>query len=44
LTISLGVASFPDDGAEPALVLAAADRALFAAKNAGRNRVRVAGS
>jgi PleD family two-component response regulator len=25
-------------------VLAAADRALFAAKNAGRNRVRVAGA
>jgi PleD family two-component response regulator len=44
LTISLGVASFPDDGSEPALVLAAADRALFAAKNAGRNRVRVAGT
>ena len=44
LTISLGVATFPDDGAEPALVLAAADRALFAAKNAGRNRVRVAGT
>ncbi len=44
LTISLGVASFPDDGAEPSLVLAAADRALFAAKNAGRNRVRVAGT
>ena len=44
LTISLGVASFPDDGAEPSLVLSAADRALFAAKNAGRNRVRVAGT
>ncbi|HTB58725.1 MAG TPA: diguanylate cyclase, partial [Polyangia bacterium] len=43
LTISLGVAAFPDDGAEPALVLAAADRALFSAKNHGRNRVRVAG-
>src|SRR6266700_1733567 len=43
LTISVGVASFPDDGAEPAMVLAAADRALFAAKNAGRNTVRVAG-
>src|SRR6266545_4444831 len=36
LTISSGVASFPDDGAEPAIVLASADRALFAAKNAGR--------
>ena len=44
LTISVGVAAFPDDGAEPALVLAAADRSLFAAKNAGRNRVRVAGT
>jgi diguanylate cyclase (GGDEF)-like protein len=43
LTISLGVASFPDDGSEPALVLAASDRALFAAKSAGRNIVRVAG-
>ena len=43
LTISVGVASFPEDGAEPALVLSAADRALFAAKHAGRNRVRVAG-
>ena len=43
LTISLGVAAFPDDGAEPAVVLASADRALFAAKNAGRNCVRVSG-
>jgi diguanylate cyclase (GGDEF)-like protein len=42
LTISVGVAAFPDDGAEPAIVLAAADRALFAAKNAGRNTVRIA--
>jgi diguanylate cyclase (GGDEF)-like protein len=43
LTISVGVASFPDDGSEPALVLAAADRALFAAKTSGRNAVSVAG-
>jgi diguanylate cyclase (GGDEF)-like protein len=43
LTISVGVASFPDDGADPAIVLAAADRALFAAKNGGRNTVRMAG-
>src|SRR5204862_5602114 len=35
LTISVGVASFPDDGSEPAQVLAASDRALFAAKSAG---------
>ena len=33
----------PTTAAEPAMVLAAADRALFAAKNAGRNTVRVAG-
>lgn len=43
LTISVGVATAPDDGVEPATVLTAADRALFAAKNAGRNTVRVAG-
>jgi diguanylate cyclase (GGDEF)-like protein len=43
LTISVGVATAPDDGLDPATVLAAADRALFAAKSAGRNTVRVAG-
>lgn len=43
LTISAGVATAPGDGVDAATVLAAADRALFAAKNAGRNTVRVAG-
>jgi len=39
LTISIGVATFPDDAqTEPALI-DAADRALFAAKRAGRDRV-----
>jgi two-component system, cell cycle response regulator len=43
LTISAGVATAPVDGGDAATVLAAADRALFAAKRAGRNTVRVAG-
>jgi diguanylate cyclase (GGDEF)-like protein len=43
LTISAGVATAPGDGVDAATVLVAADRALFAAKYAGRNTVRVAG-
>ena len=43
LTISAGVATAPGDGGDAATVLAAADLALFAAKKAGRNTVRVAG-
>jgi diguanylate cyclase (GGDEF)-like protein len=43
LTISAGVATAPADGVDAATVLASADRALFAAKNAGRNTVCVAG-
>ena len=39
LTLSLGVASFPDDGRDPATIMAAADQALYEAKAAGRNRV-----
>ncbi|WP_293577695.1 sensor domain-containing diguanylate cyclase [Phaeobacter sp.] len=43
VTISIGVASFPDHGALPQDLLNAADRALYAAKAAGRNCVRLAG-
>lgn len=43
VTVSVGVAAFPDDGIEPAAVIAAADQALYSAKEAGRNRVVVAG-
>lgn len=43
LTISVGVASCPTDGTTAASLLAAADAALFRAKHAGRNQVRIAG-
>jgi diguanylate cyclase (GGDEF)-like protein len=42
LTISLGVATFPEYGDSGAEVMRAADQALYQAKAAGRNQVRVA--
>ena len=39
ITASFGVAVMPDDAGEPDLLLRVADRALYAAKNAGRDRV-----
>jgi diguanylate cyclase (GGDEF)-like protein len=39
VTASVGVAQFPGDGTDPQTLLAAADRALYAAKQAGRRRV-----
>jgi len=42
LSISIGGATFPADGQDLETVLAAADAALYAAKDAGRNTVRVA--
>ncbi len=39
LTVSAGVAAVPEDLAHSPLLLDAADRALYAAKAAGRNRV-----
>jgi diguanylate cyclase (GGDEF)-like protein/PAS domain S-box-containing protein len=41
ITCSVGVASFPADGATASQLLEAADRALYAAKDAGRNCVRI---
>ncbi len=39
LTVSVGVATFPEDAAEPAELLNRADRALYQAKREGRNRI-----
>jgi diguanylate cyclase (GGDEF)-like protein len=41
-TISLGVAIFPDHGLTAEEVIAAADAALYRAKQAGRDRVEIA--
>ena len=42
VTVSIGIASYPMHGDTPAQLLRRADRALYAAKNDGRNRVSVA--
>lgn len=42
VTVSLGLACFPDQAGTARDLLAAADRALYQAKNAGRNRFSVA--
>ena len=43
ISVSAGVATFPEDGGDSAALLAAADSALYAAKASGRNRVAGAG-
>lgn len=42
ITTSVGVATLPQHGTTPAELIAAADKALYAAKNNGRNRVESA--
>lgn len=39
VTVSIGCAAFPDNGEDAAMLLRAADAALYRAKRAGRNRV-----
>jgi diguanylate cyclase (GGDEF)-like protein len=39
LRISAGISTYPFDGARPSSLLRAADQALYAAKNAGKDRV-----
>jgi diguanylate cyclase (GGDEF)-like protein len=41
-TVSMGIASYPEHGADSATVMECADQALYASKSAGRNRVSVA--
>lgn len=43
VTVSIGVATFPEDADSKNKLIATADRALYAAKSAGRNRVLRAG-
>ena len=42
LTVSVGVATFPHDGSDHLEVLSSADRALYRAKECGRDRVEAA--
>jgi diguanylate cyclase (GGDEF)-like protein len=44
LTLSIGVAEYPDGGDTPEELIATADAAMYKAKNAGRNQVVVAAS
>jgi len=39
ITVSIGVATYPEDGQGDAPVLQAADQAMYVAKRQGRNRV-----
>ncbi len=43
VTVSIGVATFPDDATETEELLAVADKALYKAKEQGRNQVCAAG-
>ncbi|MCX7920342.1 MAG: diguanylate cyclase, partial [bacterium] len=42
ITVSIGIAVYPDHGTNPQDLLKKSDQALYAAKEAGRNRVCIA--
>ena len=44
ITVSIGVAVFPEAGDNPQTVLKGADEALYRAKEKGRNRVELSGA
>jgi diguanylate cyclase (GGDEF)-like protein len=44
ITISMGLALFPEDGSSETMLIDAADGAMYAAKEAGRNRTLAAGA
>jgi diguanylate cyclase (GGDEF)-like protein len=43
VTVSIGVSTFPDDGSDAPSIVNQADKAMYQAKNSGRNRVCVTG-
>jgi len=43
LSISGGLTTYPDDGSAMRELVDIADQGLYAAKNAGRNRIKIAG-
>ncbi len=42
ITVSIGVAAFPDHGTDASTILAAADATLYEAKRSGRDRISIA--
>jgi diguanylate cyclase (GGDEF)-like protein len=44
VTVSIGVATFPEHGETPEAIIASADSALYRAKRNGRNQVVLADS